>query len=241
MAPKKTPESRKTPPQQKTFSGSPFAGLKGLTACARQAEPDRDPGTDKTGTKTSRVEDDSDCFTSEMDVLGVQPLPGRDNETTRADEELPTSESPGPAADEHRLFLDALGTMDTIFRDMDSDEEPNPPQGGTVSARRMRQLGRGRVRPEAELDLHGLTVAAASARVGFFLEDAVHHGFGCVLLITGKGLHSEDGPVLRRAMERLLTERRELVLEWGLAPQRLGGKGALAVFLRTKGSSPFAR
>jgi len=34
----------------------------------------------------------------------------------------------------------------------------------------------------------------------------------------------------------LLESQRELVLEWGLAPQRYGGRGALIVFLRQSGT-----
>jgi DNA-nicking Smr family endonuclease len=52
------------------------------------------------------------------------------------------------------------------------------------------------------------------------------------LIITGKGLHSSDGPVLRQAMEKLLNQQREHVLEWSVAPRRFGGDGALIVFLR---------
>jgi DNA-nicking Smr family endonuclease len=96
----------------------------------------------------------------------------------------------------------------------------------------MRQVGRGQLKPEAELDLHGLTVEESSAQVRFFLQNASYQGFRVVLVITGKGLHSNDEPVLRRAMEKLLNELREQVLEWGVAPRRYGGDGALVVFLR---------
>ena len=96
----------------------------------------------------------------------------------------------------------------------------------------MRQVERGHLRPEAELDLHGLTVDEASEKVRFFLGDACFQRFQTVLIITGKGLHSSDGPVLRQAMETLLNHLREQVIEWGIAPRRFGGDGALIVFLR---------
>ena len=79
---------------------------------------------------------------------------------------------------------------------------------------------------------HGLTVDEASAKIKFFLQDATYQGFQTVLVITGKGLHSSDGPVLRRAMEVLLTKNSKQVIEWGVAPRRYGGDGALVVFLR---------
>jgi DNA-nicking Smr family endonuclease len=38
--------------------------------------------------------------------------------------------------------------------------------------------------------------------------------------------------VLRQAVEALLQESKRQVVEWGLAPRRYGGSGALVVFLR---------
>jgi len=84
-----------------------------------------------------------------------------------------------------------------------------------------------------------LTVEEACTKVRFFLQDALYQGYRTVLVITGKGSHSSDGPVLRIAMERLLESQRELVLEWGIAPPRYGGSGALIVFLRQPGKLPF--
>jgi DNA-nicking Smr family endonuclease len=75
---------------------------------------------------------------------------------------------------------------------------------GTVpaGARRLRDLV-----PDDELDLHGLTVDRAVSRVGFFLERAarVHPG-GVVRVITGRGLHSTNGPRLRDAVRNHLDE-----------------------------------
>ena len=53
-----------------------------------------------------------------------------------------------------------------------------------------------------------------------------------MVIVTGKGLHSPTGPVLRQAIEQLLPDLPHLVLEWGPAPRQYGGTGALVVFPR---------
>ena len=55
-------------------------------------------------------------------------------------------------------------------------------------------------------DLHGLRKDAAIREVTQFLE--VHRDRGWVCIITGKGQHSHDGPVLRDAVKKLLDKRR---------------------------------
>jgi len=126
-------------------------------------------------------------------------------------------------------FLAALEQFDQPGK----DEEPAA-EAGTSRAkpRRMEQLERGEVQPAGTLDLHGLTRDEALARTRAFLAHAARQKWPVVLLVTGKGLHSQEGPVLRREVERLLATARDLVLEWGVAPRRHGGAGALAVFLR---------
>jgi DNA-nicking Smr family endonuclease len=129
-------------------------------------------------------------------------------------------------------FLAALDRFDQPGK----DDEPAV-DAGTCRARprRMKQLERGDLQPAGTLDLHGLFRDEALARTRAFLAHAARQGWPVVLLVTGKGLHSPAGPVLRREVERLLADTRELVLEWGVAPRRHGGAGALAVFLKNLG------
>jgi len=135
---------------------------------------------------------------------------------------LPVS---GAERDEFLTAIDHLSQP--IEEELPDDEEPL-----RARPRRMKQLERGELKPSAELDLHGLTRDEALARTRIFLAHAARQGWPVVLVVTGKGLRSSDGPVLRRAIEHLLGEARDLVLEWGPAPRRFGGAGALAVFLR---------
>jgi DNA-nicking Smr family endonuclease len=73
-------------------------------------------------------------------------------------------------------------------------------------------------RAEAELDLHGFSAAEAPAAVRAFLESWQRRKAGAVvLIITGKGKGSPNGPVLRGLVKRLLQgELYPLVKEWRL-------------------------
>ena len=97
-----------------------------------------------------------------------------------------------------------------------------------------RRLAQGQVTIEACLDLHGLTAAQAERRLARFVDQAVHTGFRCVLVITGKG--SEGKGVLRRLVPLWLKTPplSDQVLAISQARQADGGGGALYVMLRRK-------
>ena len=234
MAKKKTSKHKASP--VKEFSSSPFKNLKGLSAFVEQKAEVQENVTREEKVDVKQATDPSDeqhSFADEMDFLGVKPLsesvieqPGRPVEEAAVD--APQGPKQSREESEEAAFLEAIGNVEKVFKDEWPDEE----SARKAVPRRMKQVERGQLKPEVELDLHGLTVEEASAKVRFFLQDAIYHGFQTALVITGKGLHSNDGPILRQAMEKLLNQQREQVVEWGVAPRRYGGDGALVVFLR---------
>jgi DNA-nicking Smr family endonuclease len=95
----------------------------------------------------------------------------------------------------------------------------------------LRKLRRGQYRVQAEIDLHGLTVAQAKEAVRMFLANALDRQFRCVRIIHGKGLRSgHRGPVLKSAISGVL-QRVGPVLAYVSARQVDGGTGALYVLL----------
>src|SRR5437762_14314444 len=78
-------------------------------------------------------------------------------------------------------------------------------------------LGLSRVPLAGQLDLHGLTVAAAESAVRGFIDRSRRRQPGAVvLIITGEGKGSAAGPVLRPASQQLhKTKLRGCVQEWG--------------------------
>jgi DNA-nicking Smr family endonuclease len=66
-----------------------------------------------------------------------------------------------------------------------------------------------------------------------FLRSAQKKGQKAVLVITGKGNHSPEEPVLHQAVASWLRDAgRATVLEFAPAPREFGGSGAYVVFLR---------
>ena len=230
MAKKKNKQAKSAP---KDFSNNPFKSLKGLSAFEEQNGKSSCNETAQRDSVPVRAGDDEEAgsFAEEMAFLGVKQLKDDQQESITnvevTEDSVTTSGSGGDESDT-AVFLDAIGNMEKIFKDECSGDITEK----HALPRRMKQVERGQLIPEDELDLHGLTVDEAKTRVRFFLQNAIYQGFRTVLLITGRGLHSASGPVLRSAMEKLLREHNGQVVEWGVAPRRYGGEGALVVFLR---------
>jgi len=96
----------------------------------------------------------------------------------------------------------------------------------------LRQLRRGQIRVQAEIDLHGLTRQAAHDALRHFLNDCVLRNLRCVRVIHGKGLRSGlEGPVLKIVVNGWL-RRIENVAAFTSARPVDGGTGAVYVLLK---------
>ncbi len=100
---------------------------------------------------------------------------------------------------------------------------------------------RGKLKPEARIDLHGMTLAQAHPALNSFILNAHADGLRLVLVITGKGkTRSDSGPIperiglLRNQVPRWLdmAPLRPLVLQVEESHRRHGGSGAYYVYLR---------
>jgi DNA-nicking Smr family endonuclease len=106
-------------------------------------------------------------------------------------------------------------------------------QRAGVRTQVVRRLRRGLIPVEGELDLHGLSQAAARDQLAEFLAYSRNSGRRCVRIIHGKGYRSgARGPVLKMAVDLWL--RRHLdVMAFTSARPMDGGTGALYVLLRS--------
>lgn len=104
------------------------------------------------------------------------------------------------------------------------------------------KLKRGKLRPEARIDLHGMTLAEAHPALTSFILGSRARGRRLVLVITGKGRLTDDlAPMPARAGRLRHDVPRWLalpplagaVLQVAPAHRRHGGEGALYVYLRT--------
>ena len=101
-----------------------------------------------------------------------------------------------------------------------------------VGKRTMRKLQRGGFSVQAEIDLHGMTVAEAKPRLSEFIESCAREGKLCVRVVHGKGRGSgARGPVLKQKVNRWLRQW-DAVLAFVSTRQVRGGTGAIYVLLR---------
>jgi DNA-nicking Smr family endonuclease len=115
-----------------------------------------------------------------------------------------------------------------------------------MDRRKHSRMIRGKLDPEARIDLHGLTLAEAQPALASFILSSRTRGLRLVLVITGKGRTrpADDlGPIPRRPGALKVEVPRWLrsgplalsVLEVREAHHRHGGTGAYYVYLRRPG------
>lgn len=106
-----------------------------------------------------------------------------------------------------------------------------------------RSLSRGKLAPQATLDLHGMTLAAAERAVARFLEQATARDCRLALVVTGKGFRREDGRVVEGRIRAEFVgwlnraENRARVRGVRPAHPRHGGTGAFYVLLRRRSAA----
>jgi DNA-nicking Smr family endonuclease len=105
------------------------------------------------------------------------------------------------------------------------------------------KMTRGKLAPEARIDLHGMTLAEAHPELIRFILNAQAQGLRLVLVITGKGKRRDDpGPIPQRvgALRHQVPHWLRLpplgpaVLQISEAHLKHGGAGAYYVYLRRR-------
>ncbi|QPH55899.1 Smr/MutS family protein [Pontivivens ytuae] len=122
--------------------------------------------------------------------------------------------------------------------------DPAPAPGAepvNMDRRAFERMTRGRLTPQARLDLHGMTTADAHLRLRGFILRAHSEGLRLVLVITGKGRRGAEDAIIpeRHGVLRhqvphwlRLPPLGPLVLQIAPAHRRHGGEGAYYVYLR---------
>jgi DNA-nicking Smr family endonuclease len=126
---------------------------------------------------------------------------------------------------------DAQGVA-TVGADAPGAADPLSFRRPGVREQTLRHLRRGRYPVEDELDLHGLSQAAARDYLADFIDASRNAGLRCVRVVHGKGYRSgARGPVLKIAVNTWL-RRHPDVLAFTSARPIDGGTGAAYVLLR---------
>ena len=171
-------------------------------------------------------EKDTDEFRQAM--RGIKPL--------RSDARVPVAKKkPKPKArfskaDERNVLAESLeDDIDTIEHGYGAALRFHRQH---VGKRTLRKLQRGGYSVQAEIDLHGMTLAEAKPRLMDFIDYSASQGKYCVRIVHGKGHGSGDrGPVLKNAVNRWL-RKWDNVLAFVSTPQVDGGTGAVYVLLQ---------
>ena len=179
-------------------------------------------------------------------AVGDEALDAADRELFRQAVGGVRSLATAPRAAPARRRLPARARFARAERGAVLDESLAPPDpsldiqpGDSLAFRRpgvpesvLRQLRRGSFRIDAEIDLHGQTLAQGELRLREFLVTAAARQWRCLRIVHGKGLRSgARGPVLKMAVDRLL-RRTDLVLAFSSAGVRGGGTGATLALLK---------
>jgi DNA-nicking Smr family endonuclease len=227
---KKTAEQKPRPVE---FHNNPFSALKGIETKTDEKPPE--PAA-KIKPPAKPDPDDASVFFEAMHgvrpLLPTPPASGK-KQPSGPKPEMITKKPVQPAEEDNagHLFLQEVKKLklDVHFKDSIPGEDDLQPMDGN----RLRQIKRGIININRQLDLHGLTREEALESLQQFLGSARASGEKAALVITGKGYHSLAGPVLQQAVAAWLRDQgRKLVLEFAPAPNELGGTGAFVVFLR---------
>ena len=156
-------------------------------------------------------------------------------------------EAPDPQGHAHpRVPLFRLGEKTKATTRIDLTPSPSEALAAAplqMDAKTHGKMTKGKLMPEARLDLHGMTLSEAHPELIRFVLNAQSDGLRLVLVITGKGKRGEDiGPIPQR-----MGVLRHQVPQWlrlpplGQAVQQVaeahlrhGGSGAYYVYLRRR-------
>lgn len=177
-------------------------------------------------------------------VRDATPLPKR----TATPAEPTPAKRPGGAdpKDTTRLPRDfRIGQSPSPFRPPRESGPPLPDGFGPARMDRKAhgRMVRGKLVPEARIDLHGMTLEAAHRQLTRFILTTQAEGRRLVLVITGKGRGGDAGGpipvrtgVLRHQVPQWLRSGplASAVLDIAPAHRRHGGSGAYYVYLRRR-------
>jgi DNA-nicking Smr family endonuclease len=209
------------------FSFRPFRDLKNKIVSEKPLSP-----APRISTNNSACADDEDLFLSEMkdvrEIKEYRQIPvRRGNPVPKIRKALDTEK-------------EALKTLEDISRGkrpikLDDTQEyvewVNSSEGCTQAV--ARKLHEGHFAVQDFLDLHGFTLDEAKNMIEDFLKASRLKDLRCVKIIHGRGLKSQQGPVLKEALIKLLISRyRKNVIAFATARRHDGGLGALYILLK---------
>ncbi len=218
---------------------NPFKGLKLKPAePAKKPEPPRAPARPvqpalprAEGRSEGPLDEEAELF--RRHVGGVERVVKGPKVVTRAPPPLDAVK----IRNEEEEALEELALLVAGNGPFDIASSPERMEGHVagLDAKLLKRLRAGEYPRQGRLDLHGLSLAEAKGQVERFIIDARRSQKRCVLLVHGRGLHSEAGlAVLKEGVQQWLSKGRlaQQVLAFCSARSEDGGTGAVYVLLR---------
>ncbi|WP_292290755.1 Smr/MutS family protein [Marivita sp.] len=174
----------------------------------------------------------------------TQPLPQALRRNTETPEETVTRKPQREATDLPKAF--GIGAKSSLPHGQITTPQPTARAKPNMDKKTFGKMRRGKLVPEARIDLHGMTLDQAHPALTRFILTSYSRGFRLVLVITGKG--QRDDPhdpmprqrgVLKRQVPMWLrmVPLNAAVLDVAEAHIRHGGGGAYYVYLRNSARS----
>lgn len=107
-------------------------------------------------------------------------------------------------------------------------------QRGGLQFRLLQKFKRGKIMPQASLDLHRLTVSESEDAVLQFLSNALARHYRCVHIVHGKGRMTKDGQAKLKNWLNQWLRQHPKVLAYTSAQPKDGGTGAIYILLRRR-------
>ncbi|ULQ60698.1 Smr/MutS family protein [Brucepastera parasyntrophica] len=108
-------------------------------------------------------------------------------------------------------------------------EQENSSGNKNYNAERRKKLRA--MKPEAVIDLHGLNREEAWIKLDVFFADSVRQGLSKILIVHGKGNHSDENPVLGKTVREFI-EKNPHAGESGTGAKEQGAAGSTWVILK---------
>ena len=105
------------------------------------------------------------------------------------------------------------------------------PKPNQITRETLRKILKGKIKIDAEIDLHGMDRVEAREKIENFIFDSFLNGNRYINIITGKG-----SGVIRRVVQDYLDDEKsyKFIISFSNAHRKQGGDGAFVLHLRKK-------
>ncbi|MCW8963919.1 MAG: Smr/MutS family endonuclease [Gammaproteobacteria bacterium] len=112
------------------------------------------------------------------------------------------------------------------------EDESSAYRANGVQDKLVRKLRRGQLKPQASIDLHGMTRTVALQELQAFITECRSRSIHSIHIVHGKGLQSDGGKAVLKPSVAIWLKQMPAVLAYCPAQIHDGGDGALYVLLK---------